>query len=108
MAFAYTVRCAFDDVAVMRAFAEWLEREHVALVCEKGSATGEISFVDGQAVVAARYVFDSRDAFAAYEANHAPQMRADGLAELERLGVAPGRGVTMTRETGELVRPRRG
>lgn len=113
--FAYVVRTTFVDRAPMEAFVEWLRARHVADVCEAGATDAEIvrldSTSDTEHAVEVRYRFASREAFARYEREHAPRLRADGLAELARLGLgaeaAPASGdrprVTFTRTTGEIV-----
>ncbi len=106
MAFAYTVRVVIEDARAFEGFVAWLRDTHVADVCAAGGCTGEVLVLDvaeGEPrAVEARYRFASREAFRAYERDHAPRMRADGLAALERLGVEPGRGVTFHRSTGDL------
>ena len=57
--------------------------------------------------VESHYRFVSRDAFDKYEREHAGRLRAAGLAELTRLGVEPGNGVTFHRATGTALAWRR-
>lgn len=104
---SYVVRCAFADRDAMEGFLRWLRDRHVADVCAAGAEDAEIDVLDpiGGAhpnAVEIRYRFASREAFARYEREEAPRLRAEGLAELARLGVAPA-GVTFARTTGERV-----
>ena len=105
--FSYVVRCAFADRDAMEGFLLWLRDRHVADVCAAGADDAEIDVLDPIGgdhpnAVEVRYRFASRDAFARYEREEAPRLRADGLAELARLGVASER-VAFTRTTGERV-----
>lgn len=106
MSFAYSVRIAITDDAAFAAFVTWLREEHVEDVCVAGAAEAELVLFDrvpGEAsAIEVRYRFASRAAFARYEANEAPRMRAAGLAELARLGVRADACV-MTRSTGVFV-----
>ncbi len=103
-AFAYTVRTTLPRGEAFAAWVSWLRELHVADVCAAGAEVGEVVVLDGdEAAVECRYRFASRDAFAAYERDHAPRLRAEGLAELARHGLAPGAGVTFVRSTGEVV-----
>lgn len=103
MAFAYLVRCTFDDRSVRSRFATWLVGTHIADVCRSGAEDAELVVVDDPCAVEVRYRFTSRAAFERYERDHAQDRRAEGIAELARLGVAVGEGVTFARWTGEIV-----
>lgn len=90
----------------MPALVAWLRDAHVGHVCDAGADDAEIVILDGDAsapAVEVRYRFASREAFAAYERDHAPRLRAEGLAELERLGAT----ASFTRTTGEIAPFRR-
>jgi Domain of unknown function (DUF4286) len=104
--FLYVVRIAFVDHQAMEGFLRWLRDRHIADVCAAGASDAELVVLDpvegGRHTIEARYRFASRDAFGRYERDHAPRLRADGLAELARLEVGPD-GVTFTRTTGEIV-----
>ena len=104
---AYTVGCTFTDPAVAEAWIEWLRDGHLADVCAAGALDAEAVRVDdprsgapesGEVRCEARYRFASRRAFAAYERDHAPRLRAEGLAKfpLEL-------GLTYERTVGEIV-----
>lgn len=78
--FYYTVVTTADTEALRDAFVAWLVNGHIADVVAAGALTGEIVLRDGGLAVEGRYTFASRDAFAAYERDHAPRLRAEGLA----------------------------
>jgi hypothetical protein len=100
---AYTVECEFDDAAVAAPFIAWLAREHVADVCAAGAIDAEIVELDGAPLrCEVRYRFASRDAFAAYERDHAPRLRAEGQRHVPREG-----GVRFRRSVGTIVKSTR-
>lgn len=97
--FLYAVRIAIDDRRAFEAFLRWLRERHVADVSTAGGCTGEIVVLDGDVPTAeVHYRFPSRSAFDGYERDHAPRLRAEGLAELARIGVE----ARFTRWTGEI------
>ncbi len=87
MAFAYTVTCTFPDDATRDAWLAWLRDGHLADVLDGDPPRAE-----------ARYTFADRAAFEAYERDHAPRLRADGLARFP-----PGGGLAYARTTGRFV-----
>ncbi len=101
--FAYTVSCTFSDEPTAREWIEWMRREHLAEVLAAGALAAEVVRIDGTDIVLeARYHFANRRAFDAYVRDHAPALRAKGLAAFP-----PARGVTYARSCGEvLLRPR--
>jgi hypothetical protein len=101
---SYVVRVVVDDASTRDAIVTWLAERHVGDVCASGAEHAEIVILDGEPpAVEIRYRFGSREAFARYERDHATARRAEGVAFLASLGLAPGRGVTMTRATGVIV-----
>ncbi len=95
---AYTVRIELPSHAVAGELLRWLEERHIADVVASGALEGDAVLLDGEPPgVEARYLFASRDAFARYEAEAAPRLRAEGLALF-----GPERGVRMSRTVGEL------
>jgi hypothetical protein len=97
--FAYTLRATFTQTDLIEPWLSWLRDEHIAEVLAAGAKAAEIVRLDGAAVVyEVRYRFASREAFAAYERDHAPRLRADGL---RRFPV--GQGLHYQRSTGEVV-----
>ena len=101
--FAYTVACEFTDPAVADEWLDWLIGEHLAQVVAAGALDADVVRIDsgpGAAPIRceARYRFASRAAFGEYERDHAPRLRADGLARFP-----PERGLRYERSTGEIV-----
>ncbi len=95
MTFAYTVTAEVDDEATARAWAEWLRTKHLADVVAAGASQAEL--IQWSALVfESRYRFESRAAFERYEAEHAPRLRAEGLAAFPK-------GVRLSRKTGDVV-----
>ena len=92
---------------MFEAFVSWLRATHVADVCSAGARDAELVRMDVRPgepfAVESRYRFVSRDAFEAYERDHAARLRAAGIEELSRLGAAPGQGVRFQRTTGVAV-----
>lgn len=78
--FSYTVRCQIDDPKVAQSWLDWLVREHVQDVITAGAEAAEIFQMD-QSTFEIRYRFKSRQSFEHYEQNHAPHLRAQGLAK---------------------------
>ncbi|MEM7352926.1 MAG: DUF4286 family protein [Acidobacteriota bacterium] len=96
---AYTVACTFTDPDVAEAWAAWLRDGHLADVCAAGAIEAHAVKMDGPVIrYEARYRFASREAFEAYERDHAPRLRAEGLAKfpLEM-------GLQYERTVGEVV-----
>jgi hypothetical protein len=95
----YTVKCEFDDPAVAEAWERWLRDEHAADVCGAGALDAEVVRLDGApSRLECRYHFASRETFAAYERDHAPRLRAEGMARVPACG-----GVRFERTLGTLV-----
>jgi hypothetical protein len=98
---AYTVSATFADAALIDEWLGWLVPGHIADVLAGGATAAEVIELDGpQPTFEVRYHFPSRAAFAAYERDHAPRLRAEGL----RLFPAE-RGVTYRRSVGVVVHP---
>jgi len=99
--FAYTVRCEIDDHAVAEEWVLWMTGEHLADVIAAGAVSADLVILDGEPrAFEARYAFASRDAYDAYIRDHAPRLRAEGLAlfPLER-------GLKYLRTCGEVLLP---
>ena len=80
MKIAYTVSCTFTDPAIADRWMDWLENGHLADVVDAGAESAYAVRLDGEpACCEARYVFASREAFEAYERDHAPRLREEGL-----------------------------
>lgn len=78
--YSYTVRCTFQNRVVADKWLEWLADEHIADVLKAGAVSAEIFQLDGGSIYEIRYRFESRAHFDDYERNHAPDLRAAGLA----------------------------
>lgn len=97
--FLYTVACTFSDPAVAERWLAWMRQGHLRDVCVAGASSGEVVVCHGHPPrYEARYAFPSRAAFQAYERDHAPRLRAEGL---ERFPLELG--LTYERGTGEVV-----
>lgn len=102
--YVYTVRCEIDDAGARSAWLDWLESQHVADVCDAGALEAWIVLGDDEAArIDVHYVFADRAAFERYERDHAPRLRAHGLARPE------AEFVRFSRSRGErtaVIRPR--
>lgn len=104
----YTVTCVYegDDPAAWRAYLAWLTEGHLAEVCAAGALEAWLLLPDRDPEPAAAapplaravYRFASRAAFAAYERDAAPRLRAEGL----RLFPAAA-GFRFSRELAEVA-----
>lgn len=101
---AYTVRCEIDDAGVAGEWVAWMRGEHLADVCAAGATEAMLVRLDveGPLTFEARYLFDSPATFEAYEREHAPALRAEGLSRfpLER-------GLRYSRTVGEVLSSQR-
>lgn len=111
MIYSYVVRAEFEDARVFDAYVSWLRDSHIGEVCASGARDADLLVMDAAPgepfVVESHYRFVSREAYEKYEGEQAPRLRAQGIAELARLGVEPGRGVTIHRATGKALAWRR-
>lgn len=99
--FAYTVSVEFSDPTVAEEWLEWLKAGHLAEVLAGGAADAEVIELivpPPRRRFEVRYHFADADAFAIYEREHAPRLRADGLARFP-----PERGVSYQRSTGQVL-----
>jgi hypothetical protein len=100
----YSVTATIPDAASAEEYVQWLVDGHVEGVLLGGAETGEVVRLDGDPIrVETRYVFPSREAFNAYEAGPAAELRADGKRRFpaergfqfeRRVGVSVGVGIT--------------
>ena len=96
---AYTVSATFTDCEVADEWLGWLNSGHIADVLRGGATDAEIIHMDGDDCrYEIRYRFPSREAFGAYEQNHAPRLRAEGLEKFPT-----SRGITYARTTGAVI-----
>lgn len=100
---AYTVSASFDDARIAQEWLDWLRDEHLADVLAAGALDAAVIRLDsaagggGSVRCEVRYHFESRAAFAAYERDHAPRLRTEGL---KRFG--PERGIKYERSLGDV------
>jgi hypothetical protein len=100
-AIAYSVTAELPDEPTRERYIQWLESGHVRGVVEAGALSGEVIRIDEPGEprrVVTRYIFADRSRLEVYLRDHAPALRADGLA---RFG--PETGVAFSRSVGELV-----
>jgi len=104
--FVYSVAAEFDDPSTAHEWIAWLRDGHLAEVVAAGAIDAEVVLLDPPpgtpgsvgARCEVRYRFADREAFAAYERDHAPRLRADGMARFPA-----DRGVRLTRRSGVPV-----
>ncbi|MFZ9692035.1 MAG: DUF4286 family protein [Phycisphaerales bacterium] len=98
----YTVIASFDDPGVAAEWVAWLRDEHLADVLAAGALDAEVVALEGAAAVPVelevRYRFADRASLEQYFADHAPRLRAEGLAKFP-----PERGIRYRRSVGEAV-----
>ena len=92
----YAVRIDFDDRATRDDMIAWLRDRHVKDVLDAGALEAQLVVIDDALAIDIRYRFASPEAFAAYERDHAPRLRAEGIAFLA------GRTARFTRWTGAV------
>ncbi|MEO1086369.1 MAG: DUF4286 family protein [Acidobacteriota bacterium] len=101
MRIAYTVSCTFTSPDVASRWLGWLRDGHLADVVDAGAESAYAVRLDGSPVrCEARYTFATRAAFEAYERDHAPRLREEGLA-LFPLDL----GLEYSRSVGEVLVP---
>ncbi len=94
----YEVQASFIHEEAARRWEEWLRTKHIADVVAAGALDGKVIRLDSPAAtLVAQYWFDSREAFDRYLADHAPRLRAEGIALF-----APEE-VSYTRRIGEQI-----
>lgn len=101
VAFAYTVTVEFEAPEVAEEWLAWLRDGHLAQVLAAGAQDAELvewETPPPQRRFEVRYHFASIAAFAAYEKDHAPRLRAEGL---ERFPTA--RGIRYQRFSGPVL-----
>ncbi|HYT90861.1 MAG TPA: DUF4286 family protein [Gemmataceae bacterium] len=77
---AYTVTVTLPDEATARDWLRWLTGGHIDDVLAAGASDAELVQLDEAGhSFAVRYHFASAEAFADYERDYAPRLRAEGL-----------------------------
>lgn len=94
----YEVQASFTYEESARRWEEWLRSKHIAEVVAAGASEGRVIRLDSEgATLVAQYWFDSRKAFDRYLADHAPRLRAEGVA------LFSPEEVIYSRRTGEQI-----
>lgn len=94
--YAYTVGMQFQSAPCRLHWQHWLLEEHLRDVLRAGALRAELVELS-ETALEARYLFADADAYAAYERDHAPRLRAEGLRKATETGE-----VTFVRSTGVL------
>lgn len=100
---AYTVIATFPDQETMDEYIAWLRDEHVERVIASGAQSATIIRLDRATEadpwrVEVRYLFASRSNLDRYIGDHAPRLRAEGLARFPA-----ERGLVFARTVGEVA-----
>ncbi|MBS0195744.1 MAG: DUF4286 family protein [Planctomycetes bacterium] len=98
---AYVVTATFPSLELRDEYTAWLRSGHIADVVTAGALTGEIVEVSDPPTpprVQARYTFANPQALETYVKDHAPRLRAEGMARFPA-----SRGVTFERLVGRVV-----
>lgn len=77
----YVVRAELPDSETGTEYSSWLRAGHIDEVCRVSGATAEIvELGTDHAIIEVHYLFPSQAAFETYERDHAPLLRAEGMA----------------------------
>lgn len=95
---AYTVTAHSEDPAQRDAWIAWLRGGHMRAVIQGGAQTATLTRHDDGTTLSVRYIFPDRASFDSYERDHAPALRAEGLALFP-----PGPGFSLSRTIGEII-----
>ncbi len=100
---AYTVRADLVSEDMRKKYLDWLAAGHAQEVCQGGALSAALIAHDnapGSQTRSAevRYIFPDRATLDRYLAEHAPRLRAEGLALF-----GPHTGTVFTRTVGEVV-----
>ncbi len=101
----YAVTAELPDEATRQAYLDWLTGGHIQEVVGSGAIDAEVIAIDSGADdngpvifrVESRYTFPTRGALDAYIRDHAPRLRAQGVA------LFGNRGVTYNRRIGPIL-----
>jgi hypothetical protein len=95
----YAVIATLPDDATRDRYVTWLRTGHIQQVCTGGAADAAVIALDGEPRrVMSRYSFATRERLERYLAEHAPRLRAEGLALF-----GPETGVRFERLTGDVM-----
>lgn len=98
-AVTYTLRVSLSNEAMRRTYIAWLAEDHLAKVRAGGAMEAEVISLDaggvedGRVGVEVRYRFRDRASLDRYLSEHAPKLRAEGLARFANEDVRIARTV---------------
>lgn len=96
---AYTVTATLPDAPTRDSYEGWLLSGHVQQVLAGGATRAEVvRLIEPPLQVQSRYEFASEGEYEGYLRDHAPALRAEGIA---RFGGVPG--VSFRREVGTIL-----
>src|SRR4051794_38294842 len=99
MRLQYTVGVRLPNPATAELWLRWLRDGHVADVMAGGATSAQVHRLDGDDnAFEVLYEFPSREAFAVYERDYAPRLRAEGLTLFPTES-----GVVYRRGTAEII-----
>ena len=97
---AYTVTATLPDEPTRDRYEQWLMGGHVQAVVAAGASFAQvIRLTDRPLTVQTRYEFTSEAAYEGYLLDHAPRLRAEGLAAFGDVKPA----VIFRREVGTIL-----
>ena len=106
MPVSYTLEVTFQDPAVAEEWTEWMRGGHMQALLAHGADRAELvrwsdaETIDDEIRFTARYRFPTRADFDAYIAQHAEELRNDGMKRFP-----PSRGIVYSRTVGEILLP---
>lgn len=98
---AYTVTALLPDTVTRDRYIRWLREGHIQQVVSGGAKEAAVVVIEEPArplKVVCRYIFENREAFNRYVADHAPKLRAEGMALF-----GPELGVSFERSVGSII-----
>lgn len=101
----YAVTAELSDEATRQEYVAWLAGGHIQEVVARGGSHAQVIALDPDTDgservtfrVESRYIFPTRGALDAYIRDHAPHLRAEGVAKFGH------RGVTFSRRIGLIL-----
>lgn len=103
MPVSYTLEVTFQDADVANEWTDWMRGGHMQALLAHGADRAElVRWSDEDDIrFTARYRFPTRADFDTYLAEHAEDLRADGMKRFP-----PSRGIVYSRTVGEILLPR--
>jgi hypothetical protein len=98
---AYTVTALLPDAVTRDRYVRWLREGHIQQVVAGGAKEAVVVAVDEPPrplKVVCRYIFANREAYDQYVTEHAPKLRAEGMALF-----GPELGVSFERSVGKVI-----